>query len=274
MIKFVTSGLFDYIEEKDLKKSEDLEESNQILEVESKYFYEIPYTDGEAEFLTACNAKKSLQISTPTIVYDQLNAPLIRYYKQIIPKKMLSTLDASTEDLRLTVPPHEAYTARGHEFCLHLGNWRKYSKKPFETVDSEENHSQNWISLNQPLAKLCSKVFEQSFPILYKKYTTVNAKDRIFGAWTTCAINFNFACNAHYDEHDYRGGLCWIVPFGNYTEGRSLFFPHLNIDVLLQPGDLVCFRSYELKHQVKKYNNVRNSLVFFTHHNMFFPSCN
>lgn len=236
-----------------------------------RFYYELPYTAKEKLWLTYCNSKQKLNIEDSAIVFDQLEAPMIRYFKAAISSDLLETLQNSTDDLVAAVETHQKQTKRGTENCLHLGNWRKSSKLPFPTVDSSSLAAKNWITANQKLADHCSALFQKNFPILFAKYTKVAESDRVFGAWTTCAINVNFACEPHYDDHDYQGGLCWVIPFGSYKTGRSLFFPHLNIEVFTRPGDLICFRSFALRHQVRNYDHVRNSVVFFTHQNMFFP---
>jgi len=83
-------------------------------------------------------------------------------------------------------------------------------------------------------------------------------------------LNINCAQAQHKDELDYRAGFCWVTTFGTYT-GGSLYFSELNIEFNIQPGDLIAFKSYLLRHGVQPYNGQRHSLVLFGHHEVFLP---
>jgi hypothetical protein len=61
-----------------------------------------------------------------------------------------------------------------------------------------------------------------------------------------------------------------LVPFGNF-EGEELFFPEINVKILLRPGLVVAFKSAELLHQVLSYTSDRYSVVLFTPQNCFHP---
>lgn len=72
----------------------------------------------------------------------------------------------------------------------------------------------------------------------------------------------------HKDKKDFRHGLCWIVPFGQF-KGGELFFRELGITVHMRPGVVLAFKSYELMHEVNAYKGWRYSLVLYQHQNMF-----
>ena len=83
-----------------------------------------------------------------------------------------------------------------------------------------------------------------------------------------CAINFNTLCGYHIDRHDDKYGFCWLVPLGEW-KGRNLIFPQLKVWVKLKPGNILAFRSNLLVHENLPYSDIRHSLVFFTHNNLF-----
>jgi hypothetical protein len=90
-----------------------------------------------------------------------------------------------------------------------------------------------------------------------------------FGVWSTCALNINFACARHHDSKDFRGGFCWVIPFGTFTSGGELVFEDMKLLFDMAPGNVVAFRSFDIYHSVKEYSGgVRNSLVLFTHNEM------
>lgn len=83
-----------------------------------------------------------------------------------------------------------------------------------------------------------------------------------------CAVNFNTICGYHIDRDDDKYGFCWLVPLGDW-EGGDLIFPQLNVRIKLKPGNILAFRSNLLVHGNLPCSDVRHSLVFFTHNNLF-----
>lgn len=71
---------------------------------------------------------------------------------------------------------------------------------------------------------------------------------------------------------------CWVTTCGKYS-GGGLHFAHLNITIMIEPEDIVAFRSAELEHKVLPYyeedgspGGERYSVVIFQGDMMFF--CN
>jgi hypothetical protein len=92
----------------------------------------------------------------------------------------------------------------------------------------------------------------------------------MFGKWAAIAINCNLdesGIGLHSDAHDFRDGLCWTIPFGNFT-GGDLNFPDLNLRVQYKSGDVASFLSLQ-RHEVKRFRGSRYSLVLFTHNTVF-----
>ena len=73
----------------------------------------------------------------------------------------------------------------------------------------------------------------------------------------------------HRDAHDFRDGLCWTIPFRDFT-GGSFNFPELNIELDYASGDVAAFQSLQL-HRVRKFTGTRYSLVLFSHNTLFKP---
>ena len=74
----------------------------------------------------------------------------------------------------------------------------------------------------------------------------------------------------HIDANDYKNGLCFVIPFGNWIIGGQLIFPDINLEVELSSGDLICFQSHSLSHFVNDFEGERNSIVLFCDNNLFF----
>jgi hypothetical protein len=153
---------------------------------------------------------------------------------------------------------------------LHLGCWRCYAKVPFVTKHSRTKHAEEWIHANRNIFLKLNNLFLQQFPKLFHLYWGPQIPVRMFGAWSAVAINCNLdetGIALHSDAHDFRDGLCWTIPFGNFT-GGDLNFPDLNLRVKYQSGDVASFLSLQ-RHEVKRFIGTRYSLVLFTHNTVF-----
>jgi hypothetical protein len=92
----------------------------------------------------------------------------------------------------------------------------------------------------------------------------------MFGTWAALAINANLdptGIAPHTDAHDFREGLCWTIPFGDFEDG-DLNFPKLNLKVKYKAGDVAAFQSLQ-QHEIKPFTGTRFSLVLFSHNTIF-----
>ena len=71
----------------------------------------------------------------------------------------------------------------------------------------------------------------------------------------------------HKDAHDFRDGLCWTIPFGEF-KGGNLELLELNVELEYKAGDVAAFQSLQ-QHRVKPFTGQRFSLVFFSHNTLF-----
>jgi len=198
-----------------------------------------------------------------------------RVFRGEIPNNLLSTLLDSTDELVLNQPPpklHHTPRAEQKGTVYHCGIWRKYMKEPRWSAQSLEEPMQKWLDVNGKLFKAVSDVFKREYKELFSFYAALHDGDEDFPLypWMMVNINYRWAVEEHRDTSDFQNGLCWVLVFGEFT-GGELVLKEPNITIQLKPGDLVCFKSYSITHYVKPFQGQRNSLVFFTHHNMFFP---
>jgi len=142
-------------------------------------------------------------------------------------------------------------------------------KEPKLTSQTKHPSAREFLQKNTELFEFVSEVFHKHYSRLYEVYSKVSMPERLVGVFGAVAVNVDYATEPHYDHDDFSNGLCWVMPFGNYT-GGELKFLDLNIEADLQPGDLICFQSRHLFHGNNPYDGVRHSLVFFTNHEMFF----
>jgi len=225
----------------------------------------VPHTKGQEQNIP----EKSLRLEHSTHIVEPCGDTVIQLFKRAIPKALLEQLLESLNVLLENLPPHETLSNRGKEKTYHLGCWRKSMKEP--TITKQTNHpaSREFLQKNAELFDFVSKVFHQHYPKLYEVYSKVSMPEKLVGNFGTVAVNVDYATEPHYDSDDFSNGLCWVMPIGNYTGGELRFFG-LNIEVDLQPGDLICFQSKHLLHGNNPYEGIRHSLVFFTNHAMFF----
>lgn len=238
------------------------------------------FGEKQVEHINLFRTKGELRNPTPsykrfnssTIIRDQQDRPIIWFQKKKVGTDLVGKLYESTLDLEKVTKFHYKDTNRhSQEKTLHVGCWRKMANVPYVTSDSRNPDAQKWMQENDPLFQLLGDMFKTHFPYLYRTYLEVKLPCPRLGAWATCAINFNYgAISKHIDSDDYRSGLCWVTTCGNYENGE-LFFPQLNMEFAIQPGDVIAFKSFELEHEVKQYTGSRYSIVLFQHHDLFFP---
>lgn len=89
-----------------------------------------------------------------------------------------------------------------------------------------------------------------------------------FGAFSSVALNVNYPVAPHYDENDYSPLMCWVIPFGDFTGGELVLHEGIDQQFVVEPGDLIAFRSDLLQHSVCPFNGTRNSVVLFTCRNL------
>jgi len=226
----------------------------------------VPHTEGQEQNIP----KKPIQLKNSTRIIEPCGDTVIQLFKKAIPEFLLEQLLESLGVLVENYPPHEKSSSRGEERTYHLGCWRKSMQAPDFTKQTKQHPATRvFLQKNGELFGLVSDIFKQYYPRLYEIYSKVSMPERLVGVFGTVAVNVDYATEPHYDSDDFSNGLCWVMPFGNYT-GGELKFLDLNIEAELQPGDLICFQSRHLFHGNNTYEGVRHSLVFFTNHEMFF----
>ena len=188
--------------------------------------------------------------------------------KSVIPDSILSTLQQATTKMFESVP-HFDDTRSVKTY--HLGFWRAYASHIDWTQDSRSEKAQQWLRDNASLFQLMNTICKEKFPELFLSYECLSKKlpEQPMGVFPTVAVNKG-PCSPHKDEKDYRDGLCFVLPFGDFT-GAELAIKEMKIEIQLRPGDLVAFKSHLLTHWNKPMQGTRYSL-FFAHDNMFYDA--
>lgn len=231
----------------------------------------LPFTEGQRR---QNNDEPFTVIQTNTHVMEPTGGTNVRVFKSIITTELMHTLNETTNALIKLRPPTPAKPGRdkrGDIEKYHLGCWRKYTNQITVSKESQNKHASHWLRVNNPLFLHVSAIFQHHYPDLYAIYNAVPLPEKLVGVFGMVALNVNFPSRLHTDDEDYRNGLCWVMPFGDY-DGGNLVFPDLKLEVELRPGDLVCFRSHLIEHFNRSFSGYRNSLVFFSSHTLFFPA--
>jgi len=214
-----------------------------------------------------------LYIHRDTHVQDQEGRTLLRLWEGEISNSLLTTLCTSTNRLVEEYPPPKGDTSRGDDERYHFGHWKKFQEEPYEISETKHPAARMWISQNTKLWQKLAKVFKSFDSRLFTRYQ--NGLDywgirSYFPPWFSLALNIDFAATPHKDEHDYRSGYCWVLTFGQFR-GGALRLKELNATIQMKAGNLVCFKSHLFTHWVEKYSGIRNSIVMFTHDELFIP---
>jgi hypothetical protein len=127
---------------------------------------------------------------------------------------------------------------------------------------------ENGFALRQ-LLRLYGWVFDRIGEQVRKMYPTIAAQLTVripkeyllFGGLFTYAMFHLTPMELeHIDYNDF--GICVVVPLGSAFTGGHLRFNYLNIEYVLQPGDMIIFRSARLLHSVTQVvSGLRQSLV-------------
>ncbi|KAJ3051519.1 hypothetical protein HK097_007455 [Rhizophlyctis rosea] len=154
--------------------------------------------------------------------------------------------------------------------CGHWGVWERSSVLPFASAHTMEDGalgdaSRLWMVGVQRGIWYMEGKFHYFNEKLHRMYSVAaQAAGAPFGPWCAAAANFSWATADHLDEKDWKGGYCWVIATGKWT-GGNLYFRQLNLEIYMEPGDIVCFKSALLWHKNLHIDKgVRNSIVLYT----------
>jgi hypothetical protein len=130
-----------------------------------------------------------------------------------------------------------------------------------ELLSKRINETIEWVDL----------VFFQALTDLHERAT---AKHPSLAAWTSVdpllfearELLFNRISGRHRDSQDPKLAYAGLFAAGNFTSGGQIFFPQLNLQVRLLPGDFVLIQGRVLEHQIEGWKGgQRISIPHFTH---------
>jgi len=151
------------------------------------------------------------------------------------------------------------------------GWWRESQPNIHECSEFNNIWAKQWAQENSKLWLHLSNILHRYLPSLYDIYMQLPLITRSFGAFPMCVLNLDFACKRHKDQKDFRNGLCFDIPFGDWI-GGNIILEEVNIEVKVKPGDLFIFDSSHIHHWIEKYEGRRNSVILTAHNNLFFPN--
>jgi hypothetical protein len=200
---------------------------------------------------------------------------------------MLEKLDRTTDELiqrlKKVKPRNKRWYNKETEkelrcnFSFILGTWRKSSVKPKQTADTKakafHEHWVWWIEENREALETLEACFLHFYPAQHHLYSSLDLGERLFGgAWPTMSLNIGAESDRHLDLGDSRHGHCWILPFGKFTGGGLVMSRgNLKMTTHFGAGDALCLLSDKLEHWNLHVDGLRNALVFFGGHELFFP---
>lgn len=120
--------------------------------------------------------------------------------------------------------------------------------------------------------ELIRPIFKALDKHLYKEYvkvakfsanhpTTVREKEYA----TIRALLCNLATDYHKDSSDWRYGVAWLIPFGDFTGGDPILHG-LGLPIKAPPGTLIGIRGRELAHAITEWKGTPRFVVVQTAH--------
>ncbi|GAA5860722.1 hypothetical protein JCM5353_003011 [Sporobolomyces roseus] len=157
---------------------------------------------------------------------------------------------------------------RGDHGSIILGVTRSYEKAPFlcnVEIHYPELHTKypqfvQEVVKHSNLSDICkhvSKVFETHFPRIAARYKAAGSKSplpSLFGLFPMLCINVPSSggvdCNLHVDYKNPAGGICAVIPFGEFDSSKHywLVLNELGVVVELPAGVVLLFPSALIQH--------------------------
>jgi hypothetical protein len=112
------------------------------------------------------------------------------------------------------------------------------------------------------------------FDALTQLHQHATAKHASLAAWTSVdslllegrELLLNRISGRHRDHQDPKLAYAGLFAAGNFKSGGHIFFPQLNLQVRLLPGDFVLLRGRVLEHEIEAWEGgQRISIPHFTH---------
>jgi len=242
-------------------------EIKKLTKLRSLYT-DLPRTQKQIEL---SRKKDWMNLVFHTDIREWSGATICLFNPFCVPALLVDSLEESTKVLCATFVLKPKKGTRGLECTYHLGNWCRCRKIPGLTSQTKHPAAVRWLEANKLLFQFISDIFRDYNEPLWSRYLQVITKNSLTNflcVWATCALNINFPCQPHFDSLDRLGGLCWVLAFGKFIHGE-LVFPFMKICIPMGSGCLVAFNSTEIAHYVRNYEGFRNSIVLFTHDEMF-----
>jgi len=231
--------------------------------------------------LTPADKKTNLQLPPPiqiiredTQLLDVYSAKylvfLTNHFNTETQKRLMSSWDQYLE------PKLEKFKdRRGNRKGTALGFWmaRGHSRVTDQVYASPafKNSKQEILEEFGWLGGLVSKALLQNFPHIAQTYASISSAFRPFGLFSLMMPFKGGSSHLHLDRNDAHGGVCAVVALGKFEGGElEIVSPNssLHLQICMNAGDLLFFRSHELEHRNLRINGDRRVLVFVSQNSL------
>ena len=196
-------------------------------------------------------------------------------YLARVDTKLTDTLDESARQL---LTGGQVHGERGSFVQHHFAVWSYYAKRIFQSAEYRDHRESvdAFIDINTQLIRALNNILHIVAPHCLAAYNKNSERlkdecghDKLFGAWTSIAVNVNQTSEhkhkAHRDHRDLKSGYAAVVPFGTTYQGGELILWQLGVVIRLRPGDVLLFSSANLIHSSTPVTaGLRHSLVAFS----------
>lgn len=186
-----------------------------------------------------------------------------RIFATLIPDYMLNTLEESADEVFSQITSkHVVNDSQGPHTCIQFGSIIERGGSGQIRMSKNNMQFKDFIKSNSDLWSVISGLARVFCPEVTEAVELLPAEHRIFDMFSIGFLNMTPTRKIHRDVRDWR--WCFVIPFGAFTQG-FLDLPFLNTKVDVRRGDVACFDSKTLWHNVTGVIGGRKSIVLTTH---------
>jgi len=230
-------------------------------------------TNGDKKIHRKLKIKKKKIRELSTVLEDVYGGTLFFYQKNFLESKDVEKLERDFEQF-IEPKLHLFRDRRAQQrFGAAFGYWtaRGHPDSVYMTPDFKKDVEDEVHEYFLWIAQKISTLIRNQYPKVAKLMSNIPSE---FRCWDLFALMMPFLDGSqeyHKDHNDAHGGFCAVVALGDFEGGQiHLYDPdhNLNVEVFLQRGELLLFRSQTLQHKNLKVEGNRKVLVFVTHNTL------
>jgi hypothetical protein len=223
--------------------------------------------DHTGVFLPPPFTKRLVHAIAPAIAFCHNSGQLLyRVWRQVLPLLLLLALEVDLVGLCRDFAK-DMNDIRGPHTVLNAGTWLEAGGKGLPNVIkfSQTEEGKAFAQRHFQLFDIIARIAYKLDPDYVSQLQKIHPLHREFSIFSYMVFNLTSGMKRHRDNRDF--AYCWVFVFGEFS-GGELEFIYLNTKIQLRPGDLICFKSAELYHQVMEYIGDRRSVVLTTHNSI------